>query len=265
MKFIRPLQLIGLSLGLLFATFAAHAGTFYGTDAATGQLVTISPGTAATAAIGPVSGKTLIGAAYNPNTDVLYVRDFDNLYTANQSTGALTLVGASGTFITALTFNAGFTALYSMNQGNGGFYRVNPATGAATFIGASGMTTPLGLSTNSAGVVYAGTIGGGIYTVNLATGAAALVWADVTDGDGLTEIAFDGSNQLYGITLNNDNLIKINLATGGSSIVGHVPYRDVRGLAFVDAAPAVPEPETYALMLAGLAVVGTVARRRRAT
>ncbi len=273
MKFIRPLQLIGrsigrsigLTLGLVFASFGAHAGTFYGTDAATGQLITISPGTAATAAIGPASGKTLIGAAYNPNTGALYVRDFDNLYTANQSTGALTLVGASGTFITALTFNAGFTALYSMNQSNGDFYRVNPASGAATFIGASGMNTPLGLSTNSAGVVYAGTIGGGIYSVNLATGAATLVYADVAGGDGLTEIAFDGSNQLYGITLGADNLIKIDLGTGSSSIVGHVPYRDVRGLAFVDAAPPVPEPETYALMLAGLAVVGSVAHRRRAT
>ena len=257
MKFFRPLQL----LGLLLASFAAQAGTFYGTDSG-GQLITISPTNAATVAIGPNSAKQLVGAAYNANTGTLYVRDFNNLYTADQGTGALTLVGASGNGITALTFNAGFSALYSVDQGNGGFYRVNPASGAATFVGLSGMSTPLGLSTNSAGVVYAGTIGGGIYTVNLATGAATLVYADVTGGDGLTEIAFDGSNQLYGITLGADNLIKIDLGTGGSSIVGHVPYRDVRGLAFVG---AVPEPETYALLLAGLAVVGMVARRRRTT
>lgn len=39
---------------------------------------------------------------------------------------------------------------------------------------------------------------------------------------------------------------------------------DFRAVFNVGTAPAVPEPETYALMLAGLGVVGFMARRRRA-
>ena len=49
-----------------------------------------------------------IGIAYNPNTDTYYARSFTNFYTVNPNTAALTLVGASGGFITGLTFNAAY-------------------------------------------------------------------------------------------------------------------------------------------------------------
>lgn len=75
------------------------------------------------------------------------------------------------------------------------------------------------------------------------------VFAPVSTPFGLDEFRFRGiaedSASIYGLQLSNSYL----LATG--SLHG-------------DPVPTIPEPETYALMLAGLGVVAFMARRRRA-
>ena len=75
------------------------------------------------------------------------------------------------------------------------------------------------------------------------------VFAPVSTPGGLDEFRFRGitesSASIYGLQLANSYI----LATG--SLHG-------------DPVPTIPEPETYALMLAGLGVVGFMARRRRA-
>ena len=48
-----------------------------------------------------------------------------------------------------------------------------------------------------------------------------------------------------------------------ASVNPHLGKDVVSNVALYDAATAVPEPEGYALLLAGLAVVGLLARRRQ--
>jgi hypothetical protein len=79
-------------------------------------------------------------------------------------------------------------------------------------------------------------------------------WAPVSTPGGFNEFAFRGisrdSADIYGLRFGNAYIIAAGTSTGA------VPTGPV--------AP-VPEPSTYALMLAGLAAVAFAARRRRAT
>jgi len=63
----------------------------------------------------------------------------DNLYSINASTGAATLIGATGVAATTSTWNSlasGASSLFFDNQDS--FYSLNTATGAATFIACEG-------------------------------------------------------------------------------------------------------------------------------
>ena len=138
---------------------------------------------------------------------------------------------------------------------------------------------------------------GGITSYNIATGAVIQSFSDAllsaVDGTGVISSTNSLNGDIVAVT-NNGTVVLIDpdapggptytlIASGGTR--GDYASPDVsNGTLFIDTAdivyrlacgpdcgigvappPPIPEPETYALMLAGLAAMGAVARRRRRT
>jgi hypothetical protein len=240
-------------------------GAMYQIDRATGNFTTLCD---------PSTG-LLPGLAFNPNTNTLYGVDETNLYTVNRTTCVATLVGPTGHQVTGLTFNTTFTTLYSIGY-DGNLYSINPATGTATSIGAMGVASPgLGvtdLATRSDGAVFSAGVDNNLYSVNVATGAFTSLGAITgTGGGGLTAIAFDNLDVLYGINTSTDRLMIVDTTTLAATDVGTAAVgSDVRGLAFVGNVAAaslnipVPALDTLGLLLlmGVVGVMGVVAIRR---
>lgn len=166
-------------------------GVLYAVDNATRQLGTLDKTTAAFTNVvtltGLVAAQNITGLAFvNWASGPVYLSAGDgvttNIYTVNTSTGALTLVGPTGTalMIDIAVDSAG--QMYGMDIGTDSLYSINTTTGTATLIG------PIGFNANFAQSMdfdkTTGTLYGWLYlgagvnhfvTYNLTTGAATIV------------------------------------------------------------------------------------------
>lgn len=214
--------------GPSFNSLASDGAAYWSVEAFGGRLSTIDPTTGA-ATLGPA----LTGLA--DETSIRGMAYFGGSLYAIQNTGGATSIGLDS------------------------LYRVDPITGAATFVGATGVTGLQALAADSSGELYGWDVDFGLMKINSATGVATDVSASVGgSSDTVQALAFSGTGVLYGAR---NSLYTIDTATGTLTLVGAISGSpDIRGIEFI---AAVPEPEIYAMLLAGLGLLGAAAARRR--
>jgi hypothetical protein len=243
------------------------------------------------------TGQRIVGIDLRPTTGIVYGISSDSkLYTLNAVTGVASKVADLSMALSGTAFGIDFNpvadlagaASLRITSDNGTNFAVNVNSGAAgtvaaqtalTFGGASIGATAAAYSNNdvdpatgttlyyldtaSDGLYQTAAPAGGVLTKvgNLGLNASAVNGFDIGSFGNLAfaALSVEGASSTA--------LYSINLATGAATSLGAfgiagsiVGAPQLAGLTV----SAIPEPQTYALMLAGLAAVGVVARRRTA-
>ena len=276
---------------LTLAIAGAQAITLVGLTSAN-QLARIDIGNIAgattTAITGLAAGDRLVGIDLRPADGKLYGISLSNqVYTIHETTGAATAVAMlSAPVIQAnlgygIDFNpvADFSGAASLRfvSSAGGNFAVNASTGA---VGNAANTVAAGYTavayTNSMPLPMAAPASTALYYIDsstdtLARAASAFNTPTITTVgalgvDVLKANGFDIANGRGYAALNVDagtslatGIYGIDLATGNATLLG--TYNGTLSGLTVS---AVPEPQTYAMLLAGLVAVGAMARRRKA-
>lgn len=282
------LALTGAALALI--SVSTHAANLVGLTSANelARIDTSNIAAATRVAIsGLAAGDRFVGIDLRPGDNMIYgITLSNNLYRLNEFTGAATFVAALSApivnpalgygidFNPVADFTGGTSLRFMSSAGNN--HAINATTGAVAFTG--------NVTGNFSAVAYSNTIAlpavapasTALYyidnvadTLSVATGAfnaptitpIGPLGIDVLRASGFEVLgngqAFAALNVDAGTSLAT-GLYSINLATGQASQVGTF-NGTLSGLTV----SAVPEPGSYALMLAGLAGVGALVRRRR--
>ncbi|WP_295999159.1 PEP-CTERM sorting domain-containing protein [Rugamonas sp.] len=100
----------------------------------------------------------------------------------------------------------------------------------------------------------------GSYAYSYSNGAAQTVNVHLNDGKATSEENFPGPSGGYSI-LGIDSLLSVYVTQSGINTGTSTAALTAASYSFT--ATAVPEPETYAMLMAGLGLIGVAARRRR--
>ena len=288
-------RIIALAASLLCVAPLAQAEAVVGLTS-TNALMTFDTATPLNAAA-PINitgligaNETILGIDRRPATGVLYgLGSSGRLYTLNTLTGAATFASQiSGATLSGTAFGVDFNPVpdrLRVTSNAGQNLRIDVTTGVATIDAAlNGPTTSLAGSayTNN----FVGAVSTTLYGISSATdslyvqnppnnGTLVLVGALGFDTVAVTGFDISGMSGLAFASLTNGDTAEssfygINLATGAATLIGAFgiggnPALAAPLLGIALNVGVIPEPGSYALMLAGLLSVGSIVRRRRRT
>lgn len=245
---------------ILGATGAMAAPTMYVHDGS-GRLATVNVATGAVNLIGAM-GTSMTDIAFDPRGNLFGI-SFSGLYSINPATAAASFIGnhsiAGGN---ALVFASDGT-LYGAGHSTSSLFKIDPLTGASTNLGNTGFNSGGDLAFNNKHLYLAST-GNQLVDVNLRNPSDTFA----VGGFGVSNVfglATGDDNVLYAVA--NTTIYTVDTATGlatnpvnfvgaGLGIAG--------GQTFIsEAITVIPEPETYAMLLAGLGLIGAISRRKQ--
>jgi len=181
---------------------------------------------------GSTAGDFLAGGCFVD--DVWFACEYStansNIWCIDETTGAMTLVGPSGTTLNGIAYDDAAEILYGCGSTN--LYYIDTTTGASTLVGPLGNSGGLmiGIACDSNGNMYGEDIGDDyFYSINTATGAATVIGSLGIDLNYAQDMAYDKENDICYITgykgsANGGGALHwVDLTTGQANFIGDFP------------------------------------------